>query len=104
MTRASGASTYGSRCVSDTLTMARAFPSVRFLAPEFMTDKLLAPLRPDQDALTPLFQAHVDDAMLREIAAADYGWKADECYILLQPMLKAGLSRPMTTICEKCWN
>jgi hypothetical protein len=29
--------------------------------------------------------------MLREIAAADYGWKADECYILLQPMLKAGL-------------
>src|SRR5579872_3052870 len=29
--------------------------------------------------------------MLREIAEADYGWKADECYALLQPILQTGL-------------
>jgi len=29
--------------------------------------------------------------MLCEIAEADYGWKADECYTLLQPILKTGL-------------
>jgi hypothetical protein len=53
--------------------------------------QLLAPLHPDESALTPLFQANFDEAMLREIAAANYGWKADECYVLFQPMLKAGL-------------
>ena len=53
--------------------------------------QLLAPLHPDESALAPLFQTNFDEAMLREIAAADYGWKADECYALLQPMLKAGL-------------
>jgi len=56
-----------------------------------MTEQLLAPLHPDEGALTPLFQASFDDAMLREVAEADYGWKADECLALLQPMLKAGL-------------
>src|SRR5256714_13906462 len=56
-----------------------------------MTQQLLAPLHPDESALTPLFQANFDEAMLREIAAADYGWKADECYALLQPILNAGL-------------
>src|SRR6266852_3913871 len=54
-------------------------------------EQLLAPLHPDESALTPLFLANFDEAMLREIAAADYGWKADECYALLQPILKAGL-------------
>jgi hypothetical protein len=28
---------------------------------------------------------HPDENARREIAAADYGWKADECYALLQP-------------------
>jgi hypothetical protein len=56
-----------------------------------MTDELLAPLHPDERALTPLFQAKIDEGMLREIAEADYGWKADECYALLQPILKTGL-------------
>lgn len=56
-----------------------------------MTQQLLAPLRPDESALTPLFQASFDEAMLRDIAAADYGWMADECYALLQPILNAGL-------------
>jgi hypothetical protein len=56
-----------------------------------MTGQLLAPLYPDENALTPLFQANIDEAMLREIAEADYGWKADECYALLQPILKTGL-------------
>jgi hypothetical protein len=56
-----------------------------------MTEQLLAPLHPDEGALTPLFQASFEDAMLREVAAADYGWKADECHALLKPMLEAGL-------------
>jgi hypothetical protein len=56
-----------------------------------MTEQLLAPLHPDESALTPLFQAKIDEAMLREIAEADYGWKADECYELLQPILKTGV-------------
>jgi hypothetical protein len=56
-----------------------------------IAQQLLAPLRPDESALTPLFQANFDDAMLREIAEADYGWKADECYALLHPILQTGL-------------
>ena len=56
-----------------------------------MTEQLLAPLDPNESALTPLFEAKIDDGMLREIAAADYGWKADECYALLQPILETGL-------------
>jgi hypothetical protein len=56
-----------------------------------MTDQLLAPLHPNENALTPLFQAKIDEGMLREIAEADYGWKADECYALLQPILNTGL-------------
>lgn len=55
-----------------------------------MIQQLLAPLHPDENALTPLFQANFDEGMLREIAEADYGWKADECYTMLQPMLAAG--------------
>jgi hypothetical protein len=59
--------------------------------PKFMTEQLLAPLRPNESALTALFQANIDEGMLREIAEADYGWKADECYALLQPISKTGL-------------
>ena len=33
--------------------------------------------------------------MLREIAAADYAWKVDECYQSLQPVLKTGVIAPM---------
>lgn len=55
-----------------------------------MIEQLLAPLTPNEVALAALFRANVDDAMLREIAEADYGWKADECYALLQPMLRTG--------------
>jgi len=56
-----------------------------------MTEQLLAPLDPNESALTPLFQTKIDEGMLREIAAADYGWKAEECYALLQRILKTGL-------------
>ena len=56
-----------------------------------MIERLLAPLHPNESALTPLFQANIDEGMLREIAEADYGSKADECYALLQPILKADL-------------
>ncbi len=59
--------------------------------PESLTEQLLGPLQPDENALTPLFQANVDEFMLREITAADYDWMADECYALLQPILNAGL-------------
>ncbi len=69
-----------------------------------MTDDLLAPLRPDESALTPLFRANIDEGMLREIAEADYGWEADECYALLQPILKTGLVASGDIICVKCWN
>ena len=55
-----------------------------------MVEQRLAPLRPDEGALTSLFQANVDDAMLRQIAEADYGWEADRCHVLLQTMLKTG--------------
>jgi len=58
--------------------------------PEFTTQQLLAPLHPNESALTPLFQANFDESMLREIAAADYGWMAAECFELLQSMLKSG--------------
>lgn len=57
----------------------------------FALQQLLAPLYPEESALTPLFRAHIDESMLREIAAADYGWKADECYELLHPVLNTGL-------------
>ena len=53
--------------------------------------ELLAPLRPNESALTPLFQTNIDEGMLREIAEADHGWKADECFALLRPMLDAGV-------------
>src|ERR1035441_408036 len=81
------------RCVRDRLRRARVEEPVGSHAPQFMNQQqhLLAPLHPDESALAPLFQTNFDEAMLREIAAADYGWKADECYALLQPMLKAGL-------------
>jgi len=36
-------------------------------------------------------QTNIDEGMLREVAEADYGWKADECYALLQPILNQGL-------------
>jgi len=53
-------------------------------------EQLLAPLHPDEHALAALFRAHVDETMLREIAAADYGWMADECNALLLPMWRDG--------------
>jgi hypothetical protein len=55
-----------------------------------MVEQLLAPLQPSEGALTPLFQTEINANMLREIAEADYGWKGDECYALLQPILKTG--------------
>jgi len=58
---------------------------------ETMTEQLLAPLQPNERALTPVFQANFDEGMLREIAEADYGESANECYALLQPILKTGL-------------
>jgi hypothetical protein len=57
-------------------------------------EQLLTPLNPNENALTPLFQANIDEPMLREIAEADYGWKADHCYELLEPVLKTGLLAP----------
>ena len=78
-------------CVSDRLVRAKGEGSAGLDVPEFMTEQLLEPLHPNESALTPLFQAKIDEAMLREIAEADYGWKADECYALLQPILKTGL-------------
>ena len=58
---------------------------------ETVTEQLLAPLQHNERALTPLFNANFDEGMLREIAEADYGESANECYALLQPILKTGL-------------
>jgi hypothetical protein len=59
--------------------------------PDSLIQQLLMVFQPDENAFTPLFLANLDEAMLREIACADYGWKADKCYELLQPMLTAGV-------------
>ena len=56
-----------------------------------MIEQLLAPLHPNEGALVPLFQDNIDGGMLRDIAEADYGEGADECYVLLQTMLKTGV-------------
>jgi hypothetical protein len=53
-------------------------------------DELLAPLNPNEDSLRDLFRVHLDESMVREIAAADYGWKADECYQMLLPVWHTG--------------
>jgi hypothetical protein len=53
-------------------------------------ERLLAPLHPDEHALVPLFRANIDESMLREIAEADYGWKADACHVLLQHAWNTG--------------
>jgi hypothetical protein len=53
-------------------------------------EELLAPLNPNENALHDLFQSNVDETMLQEIAAADYGCEADECYAMLQPVLATG--------------
>ena len=53
-------------------------------------EQLIAPLNPDEHALVPLFHQHIDEGMLREIAEADYGWKADECYAGLIPAWRDG--------------
>lgn len=45
---------------------------------------------PDADALLQLARAHVDDAMLREIAAADYGMQADEHLAALRVIRDTG--------------
>jgi hypothetical protein len=57
-----------------------------------MTEQLLAPLHPNETALMPLFQQNIDRGMLREIANADYGCKAEECFPLLQTILKTGVA------------
>lgn len=60
----------------------------------FTAEQLLVPLSPEEGALTPLFQVNFDDDMLREIAEADYGWKAEENFAFLQPMLRTGHVAP----------
>ena len=77
--------------VRDSLFSTKAKRIVGIDVPESMTEQLLALLHPNESALTPMFQAKIDETMLREIAEADYGWKADECYSLLQAILKTGL-------------
>lgn len=57
-----------------------------------MIEQLLAPLHPDERALSALFQANIDEDMLREIAEADYGEGADECYPLLQQIVRSGVA------------
>jgi hypothetical protein len=69
-----------------------------------MTEQLLAPLDPYENALTPLFQANIDDAMLREIAGADYGWKAMSAMRFYSRFCRQGCWTPAIPICGKCWS
>lgn len=62
--------------------------------PDRAIEELLAPLKPNEHALTPFFQANIDDSMLQEIAAADYGSMQEECFALLKPMLESGQRPP----------
>ena len=55
-------------------------------------DHLLAPLDPDERALWALFQKNIDEDMLREIACADYGERADECFELLERIVETGVA------------
>jgi len=56
--------------------------------------QLLGPLEPNEEALTHLFRGNIDESMLCEIAAADYGDEADYYYSKLQPILKTGVLEP----------
>jgi hypothetical protein len=57
---------------------------------------LLAAFPPDADAALRSFAARVDDAMLQEIAEADYGHRADESFARLVPLRAGnGLEAPL---------
>jgi hypothetical protein len=49
-----------------------------------MTLELFKRFEPEADELLQHISNHIDAGMLEEIAAADYGWKADECLIALR--------------------
>lgn len=55
-----------------------------------MTPAFLAAFRPDPAPLLRRIAAHIDDAMLAEIAAADYGFQADENLVRLRALRKSG--------------
>ncbi|WP_321477376.1 hypothetical protein [uncultured Paludibaculum sp.] len=55
-----------------------------------VTEQLLGPLQPDENALTALFLSEIDATMCREIAEADYSNMADHCYALLDRILATG--------------
>jgi hypothetical protein len=57
-----------------------------------MSEELLAPLGPDERALSSLLQANINEDMLREIARADHGWMADECFAALQQIVRTGVA------------
>ena len=56
-----------------------------------MIEHLLAPLHPNEGALTSLFRANIDESMLRDIAGADYGHGEVECFFLLQTIWETGV-------------
>lgn len=55
-----------------------------------MSTELKNRLLPDGDALLLLLSEIVDDDLLMKMAAADYGWKADECFRLLKEIRSTG--------------
>jgi hypothetical protein len=55
-----------------------------------MSSDLFTHFKPNADELLQRISCHIDDGMLEEIAAADYGWKAQECLITLRPMRDRG--------------
>lgn len=57
-----------------------------------MNEQLLAPLYPDDRALAPLLQKHIDDEMLREISRGSYNVAPDQCYDMLQEILRTGVA------------
>jgi hypothetical protein len=56
-----------------------------------MTSELFKHFKPNRDELLQRIFLHVDDGMLEEIAAADYGWKAQECLAALRQIRPRGV-------------
>ncbi len=57
---------------------------------------LIAAFPPSAELLLERARHRTDDAMLREFAEADYGWRADEVMVELRPIRdKGGVPAPM---------
>ena len=64
--------------------------------------KLLHHFNPSETALLDWLRPHIDDSLLEEIAAADYGYKAEEHFEALIPILTFRLNRALNRSLVEC--